>query len=806
MAAPSIRGVTAPTNTVSPSSPSSTQVGDRVVVWTWTLAGAGVPTHTLQSGFTEILSHSHDDGSTDGRLSCAYKDATSAGANTYQAYAESGSGITGRLSGILVLQSGTFDTATPAGALIASATQTTNAIPNPPALSGMPSADYLVAAVAAWHTASATVTVTPPTNYTEQWEAAGANVGELSLATRALTGITAEDPGTFGDDVTPNGTAIMTIAFGPGGTLHSRTPSDVLTLADAQAVAIGRTRALADVETLADAQVWGFKHERAIADGGGAGGPTPDLENDPTGVADGTTVTTGNSGGSSGDAFDVVNTGRPVTYETVDSEKVIRFDASGGTGQAFVEWDLATRLGHVATEVFARIERNVDAGPSANHVVYRLRAPTTLNHLLRFRLNGTSDKFEIFDATNTLRWTSTMTEPIGNKYRVEIYWSRTVARVKVWADPTSSGTPDEDSGDLSFDFGSVLGEDAAWLSAGGNCFTTTQYGIDHVADLAISETDWLGPQGAGGGGMLADAVAAVRTLGRQPADVETLADATTQVNGRGRAIADVETLADVAARVSSHRRAPTDLEALADAAAFVKILGRQPADVEGLSDATSRVLVYRRTPNDLEALSDVAAKVSIHRRSPADVEVLADTPTWSRVLLRSAADVETLADAIARLSVHRRSPADLEELADSVSYSKSGAAVRNVSDVLTLSDTISRILAYVRSPADVETLSDVVSRAVFRPRSVADVLALADLETHTRALRRSPADLEALSDAIAIAATGLTTRSLSDALGLSDAVLARILDTTRSGQGFRIGAGSGATMRSGQRFRVGGGR
>jgi hypothetical protein len=213
MAAPPIRGSTAPVSGLSTTSPAGTQVGDLVICATWERAGAGSPTHTCQtgSGFVEINSHAHDDGSTDGRLSCAYKIATSGGANAYAAYTTGGSGTV--YTGCIVLSAGGYSIGTlPTSAADSS---TNNSAPNPPQVTSL-TGDYLVLAMAGWHLGSAaTVAVTAPTNYTETWEIAGSADVEFSLATRALTGLSAstEDPGAFGDDVAPNGCARMTIAI-----------------------------------------------------------------------------------------------------------------------------------------------------------------------------------------------------------------------------------------------------------------------------------------------------------------------------------------------------------------------------------------------------------------------------------------------------------------------------------------------------------------------------------------------------------------------------------------------------------------
>lgn len=210
MAAPSIRGSTAPGSGLAVTSPAGTQVGDMVICCTWERAGAGIPTHTLQSGngFVEINSHSHNDGSTDGRLSVAYKIATASGANSYTAYSTDGTGTV--YTGCIVVYGHNT-----VGIVTNSSTQTTNAVPNPPSVTGL-TGDFLVCIASGWHLGSAaTVTVAPGANYNETWEVAGSVDLEFGLATRAMTGLSSstEDPPAWTDDVAPNGTASVTFAI-----------------------------------------------------------------------------------------------------------------------------------------------------------------------------------------------------------------------------------------------------------------------------------------------------------------------------------------------------------------------------------------------------------------------------------------------------------------------------------------------------------------------------------------------------------------------------------------------------------------
>src|SRR5262245_38396875 len=134
MAAPTIHGSTAPVSGLSTTAPSSTIVGDLVIVCTWERAGAGSPTHTLQSPFTQIFTHAHDDGSTDGRLSVAAAVATSSGAQSYQAYTTGGSGTV--YTGCVVLDKDTFQGVATVPSNSANS-GTTNAAPDPPGLSSL---------------------------------------------------------------------------------------------------------------------------------------------------------------------------------------------------------------------------------------------------------------------------------------------------------------------------------------------------------------------------------------------------------------------------------------------------------------------------------------------------------------------------------------------------------------------------------------------------------------------------------------------------------------------------------------------
>jgi formylglycine-generating enzyme required for sulfatase activity len=205
---PQLRTHTAATATLGPVSAGATQVGDLVIVTTYstTTSNAAI-THALQSGFTQISSVDVDEGNDDARMSVAYKVATAAGAQTYQAY---NSSVPNNWSGITVVRAGTYDVGTIDGVM---STSTGTGAPNPPQLTVQyPS---VVLAMGAWHlgTTAQNQGVSAPSGYNELWEM-GNEIAELSVASDTANAGSSPNPGSFGDNVTPRNTISATIAIG----------------------------------------------------------------------------------------------------------------------------------------------------------------------------------------------------------------------------------------------------------------------------------------------------------------------------------------------------------------------------------------------------------------------------------------------------------------------------------------------------------------------------------------------------------------------------------------------------------------
>jgi concanavalin A-like lectin/glucanase superfamily protein len=193
--------------------PADTAVGDLVVHFLFS-QGTAVPTHTLQPGYSLIRNQGLSDSTTCGRLSVTCRVATVAGAQTYTPY--SVSGHTGLVAGLITVTGADTYGVQPESWVSNSGIDTTATAPNPPAVTPL-TGDYLVLAIAGWQvTTAGTTSATVMASYTLRINGpTGSHVSHLAVASREMTGLSAatEDPATYTDNVTPNGSAAMTIAI-----------------------------------------------------------------------------------------------------------------------------------------------------------------------------------------------------------------------------------------------------------------------------------------------------------------------------------------------------------------------------------------------------------------------------------------------------------------------------------------------------------------------------------------------------------------------------------------------------------------
>jgi len=221
MAAPAFE--TAATNTGSGTSltinkPSGTVSGDLLVV---ALAGEGASSATWSlSGWTVVRNYS-DLGSVGWQTNAVmYKQAGGSEPSSYSFSATASQTVS--VGGIIRI-SGVDSTAPVAAATY---TEVATGSLDPPSSGSVTADDYLAVAVAARGDGASQ---TPPTNYTERVDVAA--TGEnVSLATRALTAATSEDPGAFGSVTYYPGMA-ATILVTPADAIvyHAISPTDDVT-------------------------------------------------------------------------------------------------------------------------------------------------------------------------------------------------------------------------------------------------------------------------------------------------------------------------------------------------------------------------------------------------------------------------------------------------------------------------------------------------------------------------------------------------------------------------------------------------
>lgn len=197
--------------------PSDTAIGDVILFFVWSQGTDNTTlTHTLQSGFTQVRTHGHDDGTTDGRLSVAVKVVTVAGAQSYTPYVIANATASQTAGACIVYTN--VDTTAPGSWIQASITATGNQPPDPPSITGL-NGDLEVVAASAWHiTTAAATAVTAPSGYFESIDGpTGTHVTHLGVGVAGSTGLVNAtiDPAAWADNVTPNGTCSITFAM-PG--------------------------------------------------------------------------------------------------------------------------------------------------------------------------------------------------------------------------------------------------------------------------------------------------------------------------------------------------------------------------------------------------------------------------------------------------------------------------------------------------------------------------------------------------------------------------------------------------------------
>lgn len=217
------------------------------------------------------------------------------------------------------------------------------------------------------------------------------------------------------------------------------------------------------------------------------------LTNSFAGGSDGTTITTANSGGGSGNAFNLIDldsqTAEFDTGRAAHGFTSGRFVTGGSSGSPYVSWT----SGVSANTVYIRAYLYLSAAPASNTNI--LRVLTGANTIIAtIRVNSTG-KLAFLYSSGTLGGTSSANVTTGGWFRVEarIVSSTTNGSVEVrlYNDPDSTTITET----LSVS-GVNTGSDTAisrYRAGILSSVTNTEVGID---DLGFGDADWFGPAGS----------------------------------------------------------------------------------------------------------------------------------------------------------------------------------------------------------------------------------------------------------------------------------------------------------------------
>lgn len=221
--------------------------------------------------------------------------------------------------------------------------------------------------------------------------------------------------------------------------------------------------------------------------------PLPDIlyTNNFDGVASGTTITTGNSGGSSGRAWDAVTiggTGASLTYSAASS-----LTGKGGIGAKatsgsvsdtqFFTWSgLNVRYTDMYTRMYARCDS------ALGFQIFSQYAGFTRAFMF-------ADSIRLSDASSATRYTGVHVFVRGEPFRIEVYVHSDLVTGHMqarlfWGDNINGTTPNEVVGSLTDNWN--LGSPSGQVTMGNlNPTTNTTWSYD---SLALSTTTWVGPE------------------------------------------------------------------------------------------------------------------------------------------------------------------------------------------------------------------------------------------------------------------------------------------------------------------------
>lgn len=229
---------------------------------------------------------------------------------------------------------------------------------------------------------------------------------------------------------------------------------------------------------------------------------TAQLTNTAEGGTHATGVTTGNSGGSSGDAFSAVTTEQgTMTFDNTRPHhgSLAYKSVKSGAGSNYAEWGGSTQWPEILDRAFFRGYYNFDTAPDADTQFLAFINLTTW--VLRVRLN-TTRTISLINSAGTVLGTSTTVLAVDTWYRIEMTAmmgssSTGSAELRLYAGDATS--PTETLGPYTAtDTGLTP---IVRVITGSQIFTgTTNTLTTFFDDLAFDAYDWIGPSAGAAAG------------------------------------------------------------------------------------------------------------------------------------------------------------------------------------------------------------------------------------------------------------------------------------------------------------------
>lgn len=366
-----------------------------------------------------------------------------------------------------------------------------------------------------------------------------------------------------------------------------------------------------------------------------------DLANSFEGGTTGTTITTANSGSTSGDAFNSTSIGTSATL-TFDNGhaahgSLAALPATSSSDTVYSAWTVS------GSTIYLRMYCYITGAPAANTNILRLVNGGTI--LFTARINSTG-KLAFLWSSGTLGGTSTNSVNTAAWFRIEASLDLVAGNISVYLfNSMDSTTPTETL--------SVSG-----VNPGSTSATQVRYGIVSNAtwsywmdDLGASLTALMGPATVGGNSYtqtmtdtsgLTDSATEANAHVPVFTDPQGLTDSLTVVCDHVLTVSDIQGLTDASTASAAHFVSAQDDQGLTDSVAQVKTLAANVSDVTGLADALNTVHAI-----GLPITDDTGRTDSIV--STAKVAALSDNQNLSDLLLLVVSKLFVLDDSTGRI-------------------------------------------------------------------------------------------------------------------------------------------------------------